>query len=121
MSRFEQLTDDELVALLPDDAYDQWREVAGHEATTGTPGFPTLLHTRVMPRTAMPRVLPWSGEHYVDYWRGNAAIGRYIPGADALHGRSLRPDLRKPVVTVICKTAGKRSRSGNRRGPVDLA
>jgi hypothetical protein len=137
LTRFDRLGDDELVALLPADSYDQgwgasctivvdgepvflkrlpltdvevehprstrswfrlppwysygvgsagfgsWREVAGHELTTGAPGFPTLLHTRVMARTAAPRVLPWSGERYVDYWRGNAAIGRYMAARDA--------------------------------------
>src|SRR4051794_1736686 len=41
------------------------RELAVHEATTGLPGFPRLLHQRVMPRTAPARALPWTREQYV--------------------------------------------------------
>jgi hypothetical protein len=131
-------SDDELVALLPDAAYDQgwgasctvhvdgqpvflkrlpltdvevanpgstrnrfklptyycygvgsagfgsWREVVAHRATSGTPGFPTLLHERVMARTAMPRTdLPWTIEGYVAYWNGNRRIGEYMAARDA--------------------------------------
>src|SRR4051812_17583845 len=41
--------------------FGSWREVVAHRVTTGVPGFPELLHDRVMPRTALPRQdLPWT-------------------------------------------------------------
>jgi hypothetical protein len=132
IDRLAQLTDDELVALLPADSFDQgwgasctihldgspvfvkrlpltdvevahprstknrfrlptyysygvgsagftsWRELVAHELTTDIEGFPDLLHTRVMPRTAKQRDLPWTADGYVQYWNGNARIGEYM-------------------------------------------
>jgi hypothetical protein len=63
--------------------FTSWRELAAHEATSELAGFPELLHQRVMPRTAAVRELPWSREQYVQYWRGSAAIGRFIAARDA--------------------------------------
>jgi hypothetical protein len=63
--------------------FTSWRELAVHQATSGLLGFPQLLHHRVMPRTARARELPWSREQYVAYWRGSAAIGRFIEARDA--------------------------------------
>jgi hypothetical protein len=64
--------------------FGSWREVAAHRTTSGTPGFPTLLHERVMPRTAMPRTdLPWTADGYVAYWNGNRHIGEYMAARDA--------------------------------------
>jgi hypothetical protein len=137
IDRLAQLADDELVALLPTDSFDQgwgasctihvdgapvflkrlpltdvevahprstknrfrlptyysygvgsagftsWREVAGHEITSGVDGFPELLHTRVMARTARARELPWTHEGYVEYWNGNRRIDEYMTARDA--------------------------------------
>jgi hypothetical protein len=63
--------------------FTSWRELATHEATSKCAGFPELLHQRVMPRTAPARVLPWSREQYVEYWRGSAAIARFMAARDA--------------------------------------
>src|SRR4051812_35481420 len=63
--------------------FTSWRELASHEATSGLPGFPLLLHQRVMPRSAPPRALPFTREQYVAYWRGSAAIGRFMDARDA--------------------------------------
>jgi hypothetical protein len=64
--------------------FGSWREVVAHRATSGTPGFPTLLHERVLPRTAMPRAdLPWTADGYVAYWNGNRHIGEYMAARDA--------------------------------------
>lgn len=64
--------------------FGSWREVVAHRTTSGTPGFPVLLHERVMPRTAMPRQdLPWTSEGYVSYWNGNRRIGEYMAARDA--------------------------------------
>jgi hypothetical protein len=63
-----------------------WRELAVHQAVDGLPGFPALLHHRVMPRTLGAGPLPWSDEEYVRYWNGSEAIGRYMRArADASH------------------------------------
>jgi hypothetical protein len=55
-----------------------WRELALHERTSGQPGFPRLLHHRVLPRTVPPGELPWSRADYVRYWNGSEAVGRYL-------------------------------------------
>jgi hypothetical protein len=31
-----------------------------------------------MPRSSVPRSLPWREEEYVDYWGGSPAVGRYL-------------------------------------------
>jgi hypothetical protein len=56
-----------------------WRELALHQATSDLPGFPMLLHHRVVPRT-MPLfgALPWSNEEYVRYWNGSTAVGQFM-------------------------------------------
>lgn len=58
--------------------FTSWRELAAHEATSDLAGFPTLLHSRVLPRTAPSRDLPFTDEQYVAYRNGNAAIGRFM-------------------------------------------
>jgi serine/threonine protein kinase len=60
-----------------------WRELAVHEMTDGIPGFPALLHHRVMSRTAPPGKLPWSDDEYVRYWNGNAAIREFMAARNA--------------------------------------
>lgn len=60
-----------------------WRELAVHTKTTGFPGFVSLLHHRVMPRTAPPGPRPWDDVEYVQYWNGSAAVGRFMAARDA--------------------------------------
>jgi serine/threonine protein kinase len=62
-----------------------WRELAGHQATTGQPGFPVLLHHRVT-ATACPLLpTPWGEDGYVAYWRGSPTIGRYMDARRRAH------------------------------------
>lgn len=62
-----------------------WRELAGHQATTGLPGFPLLLHHRVT-ATACPMLpTPWGEDGYVAYWRSSPTIGRYMAARRRAH------------------------------------
>lgn len=62
-----------------------WRELAVHQATTGLPGFPRLLHHRVT-ATACPLLpTPWGEEGYVAYWRSSPTIGRYMDARRRAH------------------------------------
>ena len=62
-----------------------WRELAGHQATTGQSGFPRLLHHRVT-ATACPLLpTPWGEDGYVAYWRSSPTIGRYMDARRRAH------------------------------------
>jgi hypothetical protein len=60
-----------------------WRELAALQALHGVQGFPSLLHHRVMPSTAVPAPLPWTEEEYVHYWNDSQAVGRYVQARNA--------------------------------------
>jgi serine/threonine protein kinase len=62
-----------------------WRELAGHQATTGQPGFPLLLHHRVTATDCPLLPTPWGDDGYVAYWRGSPTIGRYIDARRRAH------------------------------------
>ena len=63
--------------------FGSWREVLAHEATSGTEGFPRLLHHRVLAREPMPQPLPWTDDEYVAYWNGNQAVGAFLRARNA--------------------------------------
>lgn len=62
-----------------------WRELAGHQATSGQPGFPHLLHHRVTATACPLAPTPFGEDGYLAYWRGNQAVGRYMQARRSAH------------------------------------
>ena len=62
-----------------------WRELAGHQATTGQPGFPLLLHHRVTATRCPLLPTPWGEDGYVAYWRSSPTISRYMDARRRAH------------------------------------